>query len=65
MLALCSQAVAWVGDKLVYCTALQYVLFEPASGQAHVLLSLQEDAISRTLIAKVPGSKQALLLMVR
>ena len=58
------QDLAWIGHKLVFCSALEYTLLDPISGQANALLTLQEDAISRTLIAVVPGLRQALLLMV-
>ena len=54
----------WISSKVIFCTALEYALFDPVSGQIQVLLSLQEDAISKTIIAKVPGAQQALLLMV-
>ena len=58
------QGLVWISNKIVFCTALEYTLFDPVSGQIQVLLSLQEDAISKTVIAKVPGMRQALLLMV-
>ena len=58
------QELVWISNKIVFCTAMEYTLFDPVSGQMQVLLSLQEDAISKTIIAKVPQMRQALLLMV-
>ena len=56
--------MAWLGQKLVLCTALRYILLHPAQGTSTQLFSLAEDAPSPTLVQSIPSANLAVLLMV-
>jgi hypothetical protein len=59
----CLQSLVWINGKIIFCTSLEYCIFDPNSGGVQPLFFLQEDAISRTIIAQLPGAKKALLSM--
>ena len=56
--------MAWVGQKLVLCTSLRYVLLQPAQGTSTQLFALAEEAPSPTLVQSIPSANLAVLLMV-
>lgn len=59
----CLQNLVWIDGKIIFCTSLEYCIFDPGSGGVQSLFFLQEDAISRTIIAQLPGAEKALLSM--
>ncbi len=62
----CTQAMAWLGPKLVACTSLEYLLLDVAADAATRLFALPAEAPPPTLIKRLPGgSPLAILLMVR
>ena len=58
------QSMAWVGQKLVLCTSLRYILLHPAQGISTQLFALAEEAPSPTLVQSIPSAKLVVLLMV-
>jgi hypothetical protein len=59
------QSMAWLGQRLVACTTLEYLLLDVAADAATPLFSLPAEAPPPTLIHRLPGSTLlALLLMV-
>lgn len=57
--------MAWLGQQLVACTTLEYLLLDMAADAATPLFSLPAEAPPPTLIHRLPGSTPlALLLMV-
>ena len=60
----CLQSMAWLGQKLVLCTSLRYVLLHPAQGTSTQLFALAEEAPSPTLVQSIPAANLAVLLMV-
>jgi hypothetical protein len=59
------QSMAWLGQRLVACTTLEYLLLDVAAGTATPLFSLPAEAPPPTLIHRLPGGVPlALLLMV-
>ena len=59
------QSMAWLGQRLVACTTLEYLLLDVAADAVTPLFSLPAEAPPPTLIHRLPGSTPlALLLMV-
>ena len=58
------QSMAWLGQKLVLCTSLRYLLLQPQHGTTNQLFSLAEEAPSPTLVQSIPSANLAVLLMV-
>lgn len=56
--------MAWLGQKLVLCTSLRYMLLHPTQGTSTQLFTLAEDAPSPTLVQSIPSANLAVLLMV-
>lgn len=56
--------MAWLGEKLVLCTSLRYLLLHPAQGTTSQLFSLAQEAPSPTLVQSIPSANLAVLLMV-
>lgn len=56
--------MAWLGEKLVLCTSLRYLLLQPAQGTTSQLFALAEEAPSPTLVQSIPSANLAVLLMV-
>ena len=58
------QSMAWLGQKVVLCTSLRYMLLQPTQGTSTQLFALAEDAPSPTLVQSIPSANLAVLLMV-
>lgn len=56
--------MAWLGQQLVLCTSLRYVLLHPTQQTTTQLFALAAEAPSPTLVQSVPAANLALLLMV-
>jgi len=56
--------MAWLGQKVVLCTSLRYMLLHPSQGTSTQLFALAEDAPSPTLVQSIPSANLAVLLMV-
>ncbi|KAL3142970.1 hypothetical protein ABBQ38_003253 [Trebouxia sp. C0009 RCD-2024] len=57
------KSMAWLGEKLVLCTSLRYLLLQPAQGTTSQLFALAEEAPSPTLVQSIPSANLAVLLM--
>lgn len=60
----CLQSMAWLGQQLVLCTSLRYVLLHPAQQSSTQLFSLAAEAPWPTLVQSLPAANLAVLLMV-
>ena len=60
----CLQSMAWLGQKVVLCTSLRYMLLHPTQGTTTQLFALAEDAPSPTSVQSIPSANLAVLLMV-
>ena len=56
--------MAWLGQKVVLCTSLRYMLLHPTQGTSTQLFALAEDAPSPTSVQSIPSANLAVLLMV-
>ena len=58
------QSMAWLGQQLVLCTSLRYILLHPLQQTTTQLFALAAEAPSPTLVQSIPAANLALLLMV-
>ena len=56
--------MAWIGESLLLCTSLRYLLLDLETGVSSQLFALPADAPSPTLVLPLPAAKLAILLMV-
>lgn len=56
--------MAWLGQQLVLCTSLRYILLHPLQQTTTQLFALAAEAPSPTLVQSIPAANLALLLMV-
>lgn len=57
------KSMAWLGQKVVLCTSLRYMLLQPTQGTSTQLFALAEEAPSPTLVQSIPSANLAVLLM--
>lgn len=56
--------MAWLGQRLVACTSLEYMLLDVAAGSATSLFSLPAEAPPPTRIQQLPGGVPLALLLM-